>query len=105
MRTRNRNADADEAFEPVESIGISVATHNSVEPTKCLGYACPMPSDTCNICKLFKGDTVFPFYQPFTESRVFQSRNAGLHELYAAAPASRGSHTFVELHVYGRMKF
>lgn len=104
MRTKHQ-ADADEAFEQIESIGISVATHNSVEPTKCLGYACPMPADTCNICKLYKGDKEFHFYQPVAEIRVFQSRNAGLHELYSSAPASRGVHTFVEMRIFERMKF
>lgn len=105
MRTRNRSADADEAFEPVESIGISVATHNSVEPTKCLGYACPMPSDTCGRCKLFKGDTVFSFYQPVAEIRVFQSWHDAQHALYSSASASRGSHAFAEMHLTGRIKF
>ncbi len=105
MRTRNRSADADEALEQVELTGISMATHNSVKPTECLGYACPMPSDTCNICKLFKGDKEFHFYQPFTESRVFQSWHDAQHALYSSAPASRGTRTSIELRASGRIKF
>ncbi|MDP2655908.1 MAG: hypothetical protein Q8P17_05405 [bacterium] len=105
MRTRNCSTDADEAIEQVELTGISVATHNSAEPIKCLGYACPMPSDTCNICKLFKGDKESNFYQPFTEKRVFESWHDAQHGLYSSAPASRGTHTSIELHISGRMKF
>lgn len=49
-----RFADADEPLDPIERPGFSAVRDDiAAEPTSCLGFACPLPSELCGVnCKL-----------------------------------------------------
>lgn len=113
------HADEDEPVDQVESVGFSAIRDSTAdEPTKCLGFACNMPAYICDVCKLFKIDEVSEAFAGISRifsmrpvemeppvKPVFQSWHDARHDLYSSAPASRGTHAFIELHVSGRMKF
>lgn len=99
--------DADEAPDPVELDGFAAITYGAAEPTECLGWACPMPSETCEICRLFEGNKEREQVRAFLFSQVeivekilpmFWTWHEAQYELYLSASMSRGRRAFAELH-------
>lgn len=126
MRLRVHRIDADESFDPIESVGFSTVANGNVpyrgdiELTECLGFACPFTSQYCDNCKFGGMKTVYPtfFYNSLALAAIsavkpkspykplFQygyDDDYDQYDLYLAAPMARGARALAEMRVSGRM--